>query len=98
MLRKNFNCHIADIEHYSIAVLPNGEYYRSCAVLQLKIAEKNLNCHISYIADTEHYCSITERRILHKLRSCKWRILQMLNSIAVAKQRKLHIPLSTGRC
>ncbi len=43
----------------SIAILPNGEYYISCVVLKLQMA---------YIADTEHYCSITKRRLLYKLR------------------------------
>jgi hypothetical protein len=120
----------------------SNEQYCSIAKLQLQIYEETFffNCHKAYIADTEHYCSITKRRILHKhckLLSKKFvlidiklilqilstiavlpngeyyiscvvlqlqmaYILQMLSSIAVAKQRKPHfIPLSTdvrSRC
>jgi hypothetical protein len=72
MLRKNFNCqktYIAVLSSYS--VLPNGEYYISCAVLQLQIHEEFFfHCYEAYIADadTKHYRSITKQRILYKLR------------------------------
>jgi hypothetical protein len=45
------------------------EQYCRIAKLQLQNYEEFFfKCHKAYFADTEHYCSITKRRILHKLR------------------------------
>jgi hypothetical protein len=51
-----------------LLMLSSTVQYCCCQLAYIEDAEENFNCHEVYIADTEHYCSITKRQILHKRR------------------------------